>query len=64
MLKAKELKNKREALKLSQQKVAELLGVSQNAISRIERGKNDRLSLHVAYNDLITQLEEGETNGK
>ena len=59
MLKAKELKSKREALKLSQQQIAKELGVSQNTVSRIELGLNDRLTLHIAYNGLLNELEQG-----
>ena len=54
----KQLKNRREALKLTQQQIAEKLGVSQNTISRIELGLNDRLTLHIAYNGLLNELEK------
>ena len=63
MLIGKELKNRREALRMSQHQIGELLGVSQNTISRIELGLNDRLTLHIAYNGLLNELERGVTNG-
>ena len=63
MLIGNELKTRREALKMSQQQIGELLGVSQNTISRIELGLNDRLTLHIAYNGLLNELEGGMNNG-
>lgn len=63
MLKGKELKKRREALKLTQQQIADKLGIGQNTVSRIETGLNDKLSLHVAYNGLLNELEEGVNNG-
>ena len=63
MLKGKELKTRREALKMTQQQIADKLGIGQNTVSRIETGLNDKLSLHVAYNGLLNELEEGENNG-
>ena len=58
MFTGKELKRRREALKMSQQQIGEQLGVSQNTISRIELGLNDRLTLHIAYNGLLNELEQ------
>ena len=62
MLKGKELKNRREALKMTQQQVADMLGIGQNTVSRIETGLNDKLSLHIAYNGLLNELERGNDN--
>ena len=59
----KELKKRREALKLTQQQIADKLGIGQNTVSRIETGLNDKLSLHVAYNGLLNELERGADDG-
>lgn len=60
----KELAQRRIMLNLSQQQIAEKLGVGQYTISRIENGNNDKLSLHIAYNGLLNELERGVNNGK
>ena len=58
MLSGKELKTRRETLKMTQQQIADLLCIGQNTVSRIETGLNDKLSLHIAYNGLLNELEQ------
>lgn len=59
MNKGKELAQRRMKLNLSQYQVAEKLGVNQSTVCRIEQGLNDKLSLHIAYNGLLSELEQG-----
>lgn len=58
----KALAERRIKLKLTQQQIAEKLGVGQYTISRIENGNNDRYSLHIAYNGLLNELEQAFIN--
>lgn len=60
----KDLEKRRIELNLSQKQIADMLNVDQSTVSRIENGLNDRLSLHIAYNGLLNELEEGADNGK
>lgn len=64
MYTGKELERRRIELDLSQKQIADMLQVDQSTVSRIENGLNDRLSLHIAYNGLLNELEEGAYNGK
>lgn len=65
----KNIQRKRKALNLTQERLAELLGIGQQSLSRIERGaispKFDRLStfahaLHTSVSELF--IEEGTTD--
>lgn len=64
MYTGKDLEKRRIELNLSQKQIADMLQVDQSTVSRIENGLNDRLSLHIAYNGILNELEEGENNGK
>jgi transcriptional regulator with XRE-family HTH domain len=64
MYTGEEFEKRRIELNLSQKQIADLLQVDQSTVSRIENGLNDRLSLHIAYNGLLNELEEGANNGK
>lgn len=57
-----ELAKRRMKLNLSQYQIAEMLGVNQSTVCRIEQGLNDKLSLHIAYNGLLNELERCVNN--